>query len=185
MEEAPMKMTLSLAMMVLMLSVSAVEATPIRGTFRGVVISNSNPSFDWPFLEGTPAWAVFGYDSDYLSPPADEFGNRYTSDREGYEGLFAVTIGRAGVGFSTAGSGSLLIGPNGLPAMGNGIGPGFDIGVGPNGFSIQAYGGEPATFVNVEGTYSLPDHESVLPLTVLGLAALAVARRFLPRVPSM
>jgi hypothetical protein len=175
-----LKKTLLVAVGVLLYSVSAAEATPIRGTFTGVVTAvwSYDPNYP-PLPVGTPAWAIFGYDSAYLSSP-DEFGSRFTSEREGYEGFFYGWIGDTswGAGFSTGpyGSGSLLIGPNGLPFYGNGAGP-YDSYVFPNGFRLTTI--DYSAYVDVEGTYSLPDHEATLPLMVLGLAALAVARRFL------
>jgi hypothetical protein len=168
-----MKTRLAVAVGLLLLSVSAAQATPIRGTFTGVVTYSANPY--WPFVEGTPAWGLFGYDTDYLSAP-DEFGNRYVlQSPDPYAGFFVGVIANVAVGIASD-SGSLLIGPNGLPLSGNGIGY-FDISVGPKGFGFAA--SDFSTVVTVEGTYSLPDDEATLPVMVLGLAALAVARRFL------
>jgi hypothetical protein len=179
-----MKTTLSIAVGLLLLSVSAAQATPIRGFFNGVVTYNSNPSSLLPFLEGTPATAIFGYDTDYLSAP-DAFGNRYVQfvppELESFAGFFLAEVpANAGlVGYTTSPGGNaldLLIGPNGLPVAGGGVGF-FDIGISSTGFTI--YELDLSTIVVVEGTYSLPDYESTLPLTVIGLAALVVARRFL------
>jgi hypothetical protein len=188
-----MKMTLSLAVLALMLSVSAAEATFIRGTFTGVVTAEGSlyPPYTAPELAfplGTPAWAIFGYDSDYLSPP-DAFGNRWVSDKAEYDGFFYGTIGDMGfwTGFNTGSpenpaSGYLVIGPNGLPSWGGGNGT-YDTGVFSNGFrftTINLVG-----YVEVEGTYTLPEHHSTLTPTIVGLMALAVARCFVSRVPSV
>jgi hypothetical protein len=176
--------TLSVAVGLLLYSVSVAEATPIRGFFEGVVTYNSNPSASLPFLEGTPASAIFGYDTDYLSAP-DAFGNRWAEtvppELEAFAAFFLAEIpaGVGLVGYTTGNSGNtlgLLIGPNGLPVAGGGAGY-FDFGLGPNGFAI--YELDLSTMVVVEGTFSLPDYESTLPLTVIGLAALALVRRFL------
>jgi hypothetical protein len=170
-----MKTTLSIALAVLLVSVSAAQATPIRGTFTGVVTYNSFPSTWLPYPEGTPAWAVFGYDSDYLSTP-DAFGNRYVFQLEEAGAFFAAGVADVGLVGFTYDSGGFVIGPNGLPVAGNGAGP-YDSFVFSNGFAVAEL--SRSAYLVAEGTYSLPDHESVLLSTVVGLVALVAARRFL------
>jgi hypothetical protein len=169
------KKAVALAVGILLCSFSLAQATPIRGYFQGVVTFNSFPSTWLPYPEGTPAWAIFGYDTDYLSLP-DAFGNRYVSQLEDSGVFFAAGVAGEGLAGFTYDSGSLLVGPNGLPVAGNGAGP-LDSFVSSNGFAVAAL--DLSAFLVAEGTYSLPDHESTLPLTVMGLAALALLRRFL------
>jgi hypothetical protein len=170
-----MKTTLSMAFAVLLCSVPVAEATPIRGYFKGVVTFNSFPSTWLPYPEGTPAWAVFGYDSDYLSPP-DAFGNRNVFQIEEAGSFFAAGVADVGLVGFTYDSGGFAIGPNGLPIAGSAAGP-YDSFVFSNGFAIAELGR--SAYLVAEGTYSLPDHESALLSTVIGLVALGFARRFL------
>jgi hypothetical protein len=178
-----MKTTLSIAVGVLLCSVSVAQATPIRGFFTGSVTFNSNqdPLSELAVPVGTLVSAIFAYDTDYLSAP-DAFGNRsiYYSPPD-VIGFFLVEIpaGDPLVGYTFSGGGNslgLIVDAAGLPVGGGGLGY-FDLSIGPSGFAVSEIDG--SALLTAEGTYSLSDHESTLPLTVIGLAALAVARRFL------
>jgi hypothetical protein len=179
-----MKTRLAIAVGLLLYSVSVAEATPIRGYFDGVITFTANP-YGLSFPEGTPARAIFGYDTNYLSPP-DVFGNRgpvldgdpVLEGKSG--GFFQFWIADVGFGcISHWCSGYFGIGPTGLPTVGSGAGP-YDFFVSSNGFSIVELALDSSHIIlNVEGTYRLPDHEATLPLTVLGLVVVGLARRFL------
>jgi hypothetical protein len=181
-----LKKTLVVAVGLLLYSVLPAQATMIRGTFTGVVTStfiNYSSELDLPL--GTPYSAIFGYDSDYLSAP-DAFGYRQVlyapPERGEYSTGFFFAIGPVSVGFQNFPDGGLgnplgyyAIDAAGLPAAGGGAGF-FDLQFDRSGFTISDIDRSSLT---VQGTYSLPDYESTLPLTVMGLAALALVRRLL------
>jgi hypothetical protein len=179
-----MKTTLSIALGLLLCAVSAAQATPIRGTFRGVVTStfiNYSSELDLPL--GTPYSATFGYDTDFLGAP-DAFGYRTVlyapPDGEDFSTGFFFAIGPVSVGFQNVrnGGGNSLgyyaIDANGLPT-GGGSGY-YDLYFDQGGFTISD---QERSSLGVSGTYTLPDHESTVPLMLIGVVALVVARRFL------
>jgi hypothetical protein len=181
-ELVPMKRTLAIAVGLLLFSVSVAQATPIHGFFTGFVTYNSDPTPSMPFLEGTPVSGIFGYDTDFLSAP-DAFGNRTveyspTNDATAFISL-EIPAGHPLIGYTTSFGGNtfeLVVNAAGLPALGSGNGF-FDLSLGPNGLVL--YEIDRSGYLQAEVTYRLPDHESTLPLTIVGLAALALARRFL------
>jgi hypothetical protein len=161
----------SLAAVLLLMSISPVKATAIRGTFDGVI---TDAGGYFPLAVGTDVTGHFRYDPDDLQ--VDSYGNRWTSEKDPSV-LFEVdNLG----GWDHDGGLLFSVDANGFPSRGGAAGR-YDLGIGPGGnlgfwdFDI-AFGRAKVTYAM---STRVPECGATSSLMVIALASLVVVRRFI------